>query len=59
MVNFNYVLNKAEEQVLELQNEIGEKDAKIEELKEHVKHLEQKLDSHNGPKHHYHSDRRA
>ena len=40
MVDFNYMLSEAEEQVLELQNELGEKDAKIEKLERHIKSLD-------------------
>lgn len=43
VVEFNKVLNEDQERVLELENELGEKDAQIAELKLHIESLEIEL----------------
>ena len=48
MVDFNYVLSEAEEQVLELQNELGKKDAEIKELNSKYKWLKEKYEEDTG-----------
>ncbi len=48
MVEFNYELSEEALRVLELENELGEKDAEIEELKTHIKTLEKKIKDHYG-----------